>query len=71
MVSPKPVVITQGANPTPGVDPEPLILVSSSFAMIDPQTAPAVDTTPADATAVATDLNALRTALIAAGVLTA
>lgn len=47
-----------------GNDPEPFVIVGAPVA-------PAVDTTPADATAVATDLDALRTALIAAGVLRA
>jgi hypothetical protein len=67
----KPITLTTtAADDYEGPDPQPFTVVGDGI-LVDPQTAPTVDTTPADATAVATDLNALRTALIAAGVLTA
>ena len=63
----KPVTLTTGANPNPHLAPEPLIVVGGG---IDPQVAPVVDDTPADAAAVAADLQSLVDALVAAGILT-
>lgn len=65
----KPVTLTAGANPNPHLAPEPLIVVGG-LPGIDPQAAPAVDDSPADAAAVAADLQGLVDALVAAGVLT-
>lgn len=49
--------------------PEPVVIYGLAGG-VTPQPAPAIDASPADATAVATDLQALVTALQAAGVLT-
>lgn len=68
-LDPKPVVLTQGANPNPSVDPQPFIAVGPIPGGVTPQAAPTIDPTPADDAAVATDLQAVVTALIAAGVL--
>jgi hypothetical protein len=70
MVAAKPVVLTQAASNPSKYAPQPLVVVGDI-----PQTAVAafvaVDATPADATAVATDLIAVRAALIAAGLMAA
>ena len=73
MADPKPVTLTQvdtGAY-TGAYSPQPLVIVGSVPGEVTPQAAPTIDVTPADATAVATDLQAVVTALIAAGVFTA
>lgn len=71
MTSPKPITLTSGANPSPGLDPEPYVVVGTIPGGVTPQTAPTIDPAPADADAVAADLQTLVTALIAAGVLSA
>lgn len=71
-LAPKPVTLSSGANPNPSLDPQPLVVVDGGdFSGVSPQTAPTVDDTPADATAVATDLQSVVDALVAAGVFTA
>lgn len=75
MVAPKPITLTQvdEADYDSAFDPQPFVVVGdvpSAGANITPQTAPTIDASPADATAVATDLQALVTALVASGVLT-
>lgn len=72
-LAPKPVTLTQtnAQNYEGGFDPQPLIVVGSiPGAGITPQAAPTIDAAPADASAVASDLQDLVDALVLAGVLT-
>ncbi len=71
--SPRPYVVAASgdAQDAPaGAVPINLYGAGDGGAVITPQPAPAVDPAPADTTAVAADLQALVTALVAAGVLT-
>jgi hypothetical protein len=70
MADPKPISVTYGANPTPNVDPQPFVIVGDAPAAFEPQEAPVIDDDPADAGAVAADLQAVVDALVAAGILT-
>lgn len=73
MASPKPVTLTRvdSAGYTSPLSPQPLLVVGEVPGGVTPEDAPTIDATPADATAVATDLQAVVNALIAAGVFTA
>ncbi len=72
MVRPQPITLTQiDAQDYEGYSPKPVQVVGSLPGAIDPQTAPTIDDTPTDAAAVATDLQSVVDALIAAGVFTA
>jgi len=75
MVRPQPITLTQiDANNYTGFTPKPVVVVGSLpgvGAEITPQTAPTIDDTPTDAAAVATDLQSVVDALVAAGVFTA
>lgn len=62
MVSPKPVTLTAGANPNPGLDPEPLVIVGA-IPVATPTSLTAVPGTFADEAAVRTYLNTLVTEL--------
>lgn len=64
MTSPKPIELSAGANPSPLFDPQPFIIVTD-------EAAPTVDATPADAAAVAADLQALVDYLTAIGIIPA
>lgn len=73
-LDPKPVTLTQidEGDYEGAFTPQPLVVVGDiPGAGITPQAAPAVDSTPADAAAVAADLQSLVDALVDAGVLTA
>lgn len=74
MAAAKPVVLTQmDAGEYAGPAPKPLVVVGEipgTASEITPQAAPTIDAEPADADAVASDLQAVVTALIAAGVFT-
>lgn len=73
MVSPKPITLTQVDTASyAGYTPQPFILVGElPEGAYTPAAFTAVDTTPADAAAVAADLEALRDSLIAAGFMAA
>ena len=68
----KPISLTQvDAEDYDGQTPQPFVVVGTiPGAGITPEEAPAIDSTPADAAAVAADLQAVVDALVAAGVLT-
>lgn len=70
----KPVKLTQVAvEDYEGPEPKPLVIVGEvpgTDAEITAQAAPTIDASPADADAVAADLQAVVDALVAAGVLT-
>lgn len=68
-LAPKPVVITTATSNPSSFDPEPLVAVGDGV-FVEPQEAPAIDDTPADAAAVAADLQSVVDALVAAGVFT-
>lgn len=69
MVSPKPLVSqTAGASTAYAAKP---VSIDGPLVDAEPAAFTAVDATPADATAVATDLIAIRSALIAAGLMEA
>lgn len=71
MVAGKPVVFTQvDTESYTGPEPKPLEVVGAVPGGVEAQAAPVVDASPADATAVATDLQSVVDALIAAGVFT-
>ena len=70
-MDPKPITITQADTWTGAGDPQPLQVIGTGNAMIVPAAFVAVDDTPADAAAVAADLEAVRDALIAAGLMAA
>jgi hypothetical protein len=74
MVAGKPVSLTQvSAEDYDGPAPKPLKVVGSipgTASEISPQTAPTIDDSPADAAAVAADLQSVVDALVAAGVFT-
>lgn len=75
MPSPKPITLTQidTEEYTSPNAPQPFVVVGSipsTEPEIDPQEAPSIDATPADAAAVAADLQAVVDALIDAGVFT-
>lgn len=70
MASPKPITLTTVASIT-GPDPQPMVVVGDINDIITPAAFVAVDETPADATAVATDLAAVVDALVAAGLMAA
>lgn len=71
-LAPKPITLTVGDNPQPSLDPQPFVVVGgipgTGGPEITPQTAPAVDAAPEDPETVASDLQAVVAALIAAGV---
>ena len=71
MSDPKPITVTRvsTAGYTGTYRPAPMLIVGDGVEVI-PQAAPVVDATPADAAAVAADLQALVDLLIDAGVLT-
>jgi hypothetical protein len=77
MVAPKPITLTQVSTEDydGAVIPAPFVVVGDipgeGGASVNPQAAPTIDGSPADAAAVATDLQAVVDALVAAGVLTA
>jgi hypothetical protein len=74
MVDAKPIALTQVAEEDyEGPTPKPFVVVGDipgTDAEIEPQAAPVIDDDPADAAAVATDLQAVVDALVAAGVFT-
>lgn len=71
MGAPKPISVTYTPEDDyEGNAPQPFVIVGEAPAEITPQAAPEVDSTPADAAAVASDLQDLVDALVAAGVLT-
>lgn len=73
-MKPQPISLTQiDANNYTGYTPKPVVVVGSLpgvGAEITPQAAPTIDDTPTDAAAVATDLQTVVDALVAAGVFT-
>lgn len=71
MAKPKPITI-EYIDPSnyEGYTPQPFAIVGDAPAEVTPQVAPAVDPAPADADAVAADLQSVVDALIAAGVFT-
>jgi len=75
MVAPKPVALTSGANPTPSVDPEPLIVVgglpaATASASGGITRAPAqANSTATDVAGIVADFNALLAKLRTAGVI--
>lgn len=71
-MDPKPISLTQtDAEDYEGPTPQPFTVVGTiPGAGITPQEAPVIDSTPADAAAVAADLQNVVDALVAAGVLT-
>lgn len=74
MPDPKPITLEQvdTGDYEGAYDPQPFLLVGElPEASLTPAAFVAVDSTPADATAVATDLIAVRDALIAAGFMAA
>jgi len=75
MARPQPITLTQiDANDYTGYTPKPVVVVGpipGTSPEIDPQPAPTIDDSPADAAAVATDLQSVVDALVAAGVFTA
>ena len=70
-MDPKPITLTQADTWTGAGDPQPFVVIGTGNDMLEPAAFVAVDSTPADATAVATDLIAVRTALINAGLMAA
>lgn len=64
-------LISESENAPDGSIPVNLFMDGESTVVVIPQPAPAVDPAPTDAAAVASDLQALVTTLIASGVLTA
>lgn len=74
-MKPQPISLTQiDANNYTGYTPKPVVVVGDLpgvGAEITSQPAPAIDPAPADADAVAADLQSVVNALIAAGVFTA
>lgn len=72
-LAPKPITVEYVApgNYTGAYAPKPYAIIGEEPAAIDPQPAPAIDDTPADADAVAADLQSVVNALVAAGVFTA
>ena len=69
MPSPKPVTLTAGANPTPGVDPQPFIVIGGVPGGVTRQAAianQAAAGTLADLAAAQTAINAVTTKLNAA-----
>lgn len=71
MVAPKPITLTQSSTNPGAFAPKPYVVVGPIPGGVTPQAAPAIDDTPADADAVAADLQSVVDALIAAGVFTA
>jgi hypothetical protein len=71
MVSPKPISLTQSDTNPGSYTPKPYVVVGAIPGSVEAQAAPAIDDSPADAAAVATDLQSVVDALIAAGVFTA
>ena len=73
MVAGKPITMTQvDVGDYTGPTPAPFVVVGTvPDTGITPQAAPTIDATPADAVAVATDLQSVVDALVAAGVFTA
>lgn len=72
-MQPKPITIEYitPLNYTGAYAPKPYAIIGEEPAAIDPQPAPTIDDAPADADAVATDLQSVVDALVAAGVFTA
>lgn len=71
-MKPQPISLTQiDAQDYEGWTPKPVQVVGPLPGAIDPQAAPTIDDAPADAAAVAADLQTVVDALIAAGVFTA
>ena len=72
MYGPKPISVTRvtADNYDGKYAPAPMLIVGDGVEVV-PQTAPPVDSSPADAAAVAADLQALVDKLVDAGVLTA
>lgn len=72
-LAPKPITVEYVApgDYTGAFSPKPYAIIGEAPTAIDPQTAPTIDDTPTDAAAVATDLQTVVDALIAAGVFTA
>ncbi len=71
MAAPKPITIEYIApEDYSGFSPKPFAVIGEAPADISPQAAPTIDDTPADAAAVAADLQAVVDALVAAGVFT-
>jgi hypothetical protein len=66
-LAPKPFVLQDAV--ASGLDPQP-ISIDGLPTGVDPQAAPTIDDSPADAAAVAADLQAVVDALVAAGVFT-
>lgn len=71
MTSPKPITLSAGANPTPGVDPQPFVLTNAGDAVANVSTADGSDaaTTQALANALKAKVNALLAELRQAGVI--
>lgn len=70
MVASKPITLTQTDTNPSSWEPKPYVVVGSIPGAVDPQAAPTIDDSPADAAAVAADLQAVVDALVAAGVFT-
>ena len=70
-MNPKPITLTQADTWTGAGDPQPFVVIGTGNDMVDPAAFVAIDDTPADAAAVAADLEAVRDALIAAGLMAA
>lgn len=72
-MQPKPITVEYVApgSYTGAFAPKPYAIIGEEPTAITPQAAPAIDDTPADADAVAADLQSVVSALVAAGVFTA
>ena len=71
MTDAKPISLTQVTTESySGPTPKPMAVVGEIPGAVSAQAAPTIDESPADAAAVATDLQAVVDALIAAGVFT-
>lgn len=66
-LAPKPYILQDAVDSA--FEPQPISI--EGLVNIDPQPAPTIDDSPADAAAVATDLQSVVDALVAAGVFTA
>ena len=71
-MNPKPIILTDTpANTYTGPDPQPMVVVGSVNAALTPAAFVAVSASPADVAALASQVIALRTSLVNAGLMAA